>query len=381
MNPNDFTSRAAGRLVKTRQGYWAFIPHPLPPYLDLSGGLLRAYSEAERALGELNGLEVSWMEITNLIRPLMRLEAVLSSRIEGTRASLEDLLIYEGTQLALFETAGDVKEVYNYIRAMETGIRRLEEFPVSLRLFRELHAVLMEGVRGGIWQPGEFRTKQNWIGQPGSTIERERFVPPPQDRLMTCLGDLEKYIHSASGLPALIRMGLVHYQFEVIHPFADGNGRIGRLLLSLLPLAWGLLSRPLFHMSPYFEANRQEYYSRLLAVSQQGSWDGWLTFFLNGVSSSCKGTYALVRNLERAYSELREIIREERNFARLDRALKWIIAKPVFTANELSDALAIPVRSSRRMIDKFIRLGILSEMTGGQRNRVYKAERIFTVIP
>lgn len=380
MNPKDFTSHTAGKLIRTSLGYLAFMPNPLPKKLEINNELLTILGEAERAMGELNGLGGTISDPAVFINPILRLEAVLSSRIEGTRASLEDLIIYEGTQLSFFETAGDVREVHNYILALEYGIQRIKSIPVSSRLIKELHAILLKNVRGDIWQPGEFRTKQNWIGYPGSTLETAAFVPPPQTEMLDCLGDLEKFIHHPSNIPALIKLGMVHYQFEAIHPFADGNGRIGRLLSSLLTLDWNIQSQPLFHISPYFESRRQEYYNRLLAVSQKGDWAGWLEFFLRGVRDTCIGTVIRIHNLQAIHKDLLGRVQSERNAARLAKALTFIFSKPILSTDELSRFLQIPFKSTQRIIERLVQLGILREITGRARNRFFQADDIIKSI-
>ena len=331
-------------------------------------------------MGELNGLGRTISDPVVFINPILRLEAVMSSRIEGTRASFEDLIIYEGTQLSFFETAGDVREVHNYILALEYGIQRINSLPISSRLIKELHAILLNNVRGDIWTPGEFRTTQNWIGFPGSTLETAAFVPPPQSEMRTCLGDLEKFIHQPSSLPALVRLGMVHYQFEAIHPFADGNGRIGRLLTSLLTLDWNIQSQPLFHISPFFESHRQEYYDRLLAVSQKGDWSGWLEFFFRGVKVTCVGTMARIQNLDAVHKDLYGRVHWERNAVRLSDALAVIFQKPILQTGELSKSLNIPFKSAQRIIDRLIQLGILQEITGRTRNRFFQADDIIKSI-
>lgn len=380
MNPRDFTSRAAGRPIQTNFGYWAFVPNPLPPKIEIGSELLTVLGEAERAMGELKGLGATISNPAVFINPILRLEAVLSSRIEGTRASLEDLFIYEGTQLSFFETAGDVREVHNYILTLEYGIKRITSLPVSNRLIKEMHAMLLNNARADIWTPGEFRTKQNWIGYPGSTLETAAFVPPPQGELLACLGDLEKFIHQPSNLPALVRQGMTHYQFEAIHPFADGNGRIGRLLTSLLTLDWNIQSQPLFHISHFFESHRQEYYDRLLAVSQKGDWAGWLEFFLRGVRDTCAGTLIRIQNLRVVHSDLLGRAQSERNAARLADALTMIFSKPIISTAEMSSSLEIPFKSAQRIIDRLIKLGILREITGRARNRFYQADDIINSI-
>ena len=242
MNPDDFRTSTSGRVIRVGQGqsaYWAFVPNPLPPPLTLDTALIRWLSEADRALGELAGLGRALPNPHLLISPFIRREAVLSSRIEGTQADLADLYAFEAGQLALpgFKPApseADVREVANYVRALEYGLERLSTLPVSLRLIREVHARLMEGVRGESATPGEFRRTQNWIGAPGCTLNEATYVPPPVEEMHAALDAFEKYLHTEDELPPLVRLALIHYQFEAIHPFVDGNGRIGRLLLSLL---------------------------------------------------------------------------------------------------------------------------------------------------
>ena len=213
-----------------------------------------------------------------LIGPFIRREAVLSGRIEGTQASLSDLFFFEASGAA-DPAVPDVREVSNYVKALEHGLARLDALPISLRLIREIHAKLMEGVRGEHLTPGEFRRSQNWIGAPGCTLMEAIFVPPPEEEMMECLGELEKYLHEPSALLPLVRLALVHYQFETIRPFLDGNGRIGRLLITLLLCAEGLLSEPLLYLSAYFERHRQDYYRCLLDVSHAGQWSHWISFF------------------------------------------------------------------------------------------------------
>jgi len=256
MDIERFTRSHAGRLVKVGQGeaaYFAFVPHPLPPSLSWTSDLVNHLSAADRALGELGGLGRSLPNPHLLISPFLRREAVLSSRIEGTQSDLPHLYAYEAGQLALpgFEpppSEADVREVVNYVEALEYGLKRIQELPVSLRLLRELHECLLKGVRGETATPGEFRHTQNWIGAPGCTLNEAQFVPPPPEELLPALDAFEKYIHSEDETPPLIRLAFLHYQFEAIHPFVDGNGRIGRLLISLLLVHWGLLPFPLLYL-------------------------------------------------------------------------------------------------------------------------------------
>lgn len=381
MRPEDFSSETTpGRVVRHPNGYWAYIPNPLPPPITWSGELISALSAADRALGELAGLGQALPNPQLLIQPLIRREAVLSSRIEGTRASLVDLYAYEAVQLTLFEFPEDVKEVHNYVRALQYGMERLSSLPVSLRLMRELHARLMEGVRGEHWTPGEFRRSQNWIGAPGSTIETAAYVPPPVNEMQQALGELETFIHQPSDLPPLIRLSLIHYQFEAIHPFLDGNGRIGRLLNNLLLHDWGLLPQPILYLSAYFEANRQAYYDHLLAISQTGAWQAWFIYFLRGVQTQAQDTVGRIQRLQALRDKYREQFQRPRTSARLLQVIDWLFAQPIFTIPQLCDVLEVNYPTAQRYVVQLEEAGIVQEITGQARNRVYRAEEIVSAI-
>src|SRR5438034_1265981 len=264
-------SAPPGRRVRCAGGYTAFVPDPLPPELHWTPTLVRALSDADRLVGRLAGEGGRLPNPHLLIRPFVRREAVLSSRIEGTQAALGEWLAAEAGA-AVERSPADLREVGNYVVALEYGVERLGALPLSLRLVRELHERLMRGVRGGAATPGEFRRSQNWVGPPGSTLADAIYVPPPADELMGCLGAWEKFLHDGS-LPPLVHAALAHSQFEAIHPFLDGNGRVGRLLITLLLVEKGVLPAPLLYLSAYFEATRPEYYARLLAVTENGEWE------------------------------------------------------------------------------------------------------------
>lgn len=266
MLAENFKANSPGQLVKTAQGYLAFVPAPLPPALELSWELVSRLSAAERAISQLAGVGRILPNPHLLIGSFIRRESVLSSRIEGTRASLSDLFFFEA-EGERSQAQGDVQEVANYVKAMNYGLSRLNDFPVSLRLIREIHERMMAGVGGGHLTPGEFRRSQNWIGPSGCTLMDATFVPPPVEEMLRALDEFEKYLHTNSELPLLIRLALIHYQFEAIHPFLDGNGRIGRLLLTLLLCHHEVLPQPLLYLSAFFERNREEYYRLLLGVS------------------------------------------------------------------------------------------------------------------
>lgn len=380
MNPKDFQTSTAGRVIRTPKGYWTFIPNALPPNIQWSPSLISAVGAAERALGKLDSLANTLLSPHILVRPFMRREAVLSSRIEGTRASLGDVYVYEAAQLSFLEPASDVHEVHNYVKALDNGLERLGSFPVSLRLIREIHAALMDGVRGEHLTPGEFRRSQNWVGPPGSTLETARFVPPPVDEMHTALNDLEKYIHTPSELPSLVQAALIHYQFEAIHPFLDGNGRIGRLLIILLLIEWDLLSQPWLYLSAYFETHRTAYYDNLLTVSQRGDWENWLSFFLEGIRHQSADAVLCIERLQHLRSIYHERLRNERAAERLMRAIDVLFERPILSIRQLEVAMKIPYRSAQRYVEKLEQLDILREVTGRARNRLYQVDEVLSAL-
>ena len=369
-----------GEVVRSIQGYWTFIPRPLPPAIQWSPALISASGAAERSLGKLDTLAGTLPSPHILVRPFVRREAVWSSRIEGTRASLQDVYMYEAAQLSFLEPASDVQEVHNYVKALDYGRHRLSSLPVSLRLIREIHRELMTGVRGELMTPGEFRRSQNWIGPPGATLETARFVPPPVDEMKMALDGLEKFIHAPSEIPPLVRAALIHYQFEAIHPFLDGNGRIGRLLVILLLMEWGLLSQPWLYLSAYFETHRQAYYDHLLAVSQQGAWEAWLSFFLQGVGEQSEDAIGRIEQLQRLRSVYQNQVREERTVERLLQVIDVLFERPILSIRQLEAALEVPYRTAQRYIEKLEAIGILQEVTGRARGRLYQAVEVLDIL-
>lgn len=380
MDPKDFRNSSAGRVIRTQKDYWTFIPNPLPPAIRWSPAMISTVADAERGLGRLESLANTLPSPHILVRPFVRREAVRSSRIEGTRASLSDVYVYEAAQLSFLEPTTDVREVHNYVKALDYGIERLSSLPVSLRLIREIHAVLMEGVRGEHLTPGEFRTSQNWIGPPGSTLETATFIPPPVMEMQKALDELEKFIHASSELPPLVRSALIHYQFEAIHPFLDGNGRIGRLLVILLLIEWGLLSQPWLYLSAYFEAQRQSYYNGLLAVSQHGDWENWMSFFLEGVCSQSVDSIARIERLQHLRKKYHQQLKDERAADRLNQTVDVLFERPILSIRQLEAALKVPFRTAQRYIEKLEVLGLLREVTGRARNRLYQAHEIFSAL-
>jgi Fic family protein len=381
MERKAFEASSAGRVIYVPGGdYWAYVPNPLPPSLTWTPNLVSDLSAADRALGELSGLGRVMPDPRLLVTPFVRREAVLSSQIEGTQASLFDLYAYEVSQSSIFEQPADVREVHNYVRSLEHGLERLGSLPLSLRLIRELHERLMTGVRGEHQTPGEFRRSQNWIGAPGCTLNDATYVPPPPVDMLETLDALERFFHADSSLPPLIRLGLIHYQFEAIHPFLDGNGRVGRLLLTLLLCAWELLPQPLLYLSAYFEAHRQEYYVSLLAVSQQGAWERWLRFFLQGVAEQAQDAVRRAGRLQALREQYRTRFQSVRTAARLLQVVDLLFARPVVGATQVAQALDVSFQAAARHVDTLVAEGVLREITGQARGRIYRADAILQAI-
>ena len=382
MNQEDFKNSTAGKCIRTisRPPYWAYVPNPLPPTIDVDWELANLVSKAGIKLGELSGAGQLLTNPHLLISPLLiRRESVTSSRIENTQSGLEDLFLFEADETEPFP-ASDVKEVINYVRAMEYGIKRLEVLPVSSRLICEIHEILMKGVRGERATPGLLRTSQNWIGSPGCDLMDATYVPPPVPEMKRCFSDLERYIHSNPREPALIQCALVHYQFEAIHPFLDGNGRIGRLLITFMLLEKNLLSQPLLYLSDFFEQYRDEYYKLLLNVSQRGDWKAWLTFFLNGVRQQSEDALSTIQKLLALQSEYRALATARRVPKVVNRLIDYLFASPVISVSELSKAWKITFSTVQRGVDYLIKTDTLREITGGQRNRLFVADEIFNII-
>ena len=292
----DLDRRPHGRRVACPGGYRAYVPAPLPPPLAWDETLIVALSAADRAIGALAGEGRRLPNPQILIRLFVHKEAVLSSRIEGTRTTLGELLSDEAGATTE-QTPDDLQEVANYVAALDYGLRRLDSLPLSLRLVRELHDRLMRGVRGDVAAPGEFRRSQNWIGRPGCTLNDATYVPPPPAELLSCLDAWEHFLHDEA-LPPLVQAALAHVQFEAVHPFLDGNGRVGRLLITLLLAERDVLPAPLLYLSAYFEATRPEYYARLLGVTERGEWEEWLTYFLRGVALQAQDALDRIRRID-----------------------------------------------------------------------------------
>lgn len=364
-------SARAGAFVNQSDGYAAFVPAPLPPDppVDVDADMLATLSDADLALGRLDGVIQTVPNPDLFVAIYVRREAVLSSQIEGTQSTLEDLLAVELEP----EAAGvpdDVEEVVNYVRAMNRGLERLASLPLSQRLIREIHAELMRSGRGSHRMPGEFRQNQNWIGPESTPIEKATFVPPPVPEMRTALDDFERFLHDEE-LPVLIHVGLAHAQFETIHPFMDGNGRVGRLLITFLLVHRGALQRPLLYLSHYLKRNRAEYYDRLSAIRRRGDWEGWLRFFLQGVAQTATEATATAQ----AILDLRERDRErahERGGLNGGRLLDLLFDRPLVNVNLVKDFLGVAYVTANNLVAQFEEAGIVTEITGGKRRRVFR---------
>ena len=309
----------------------------------------------------------------------MRREAVLSSRIEGTQASLSELFLFEAAGESESRPS-DVREVLNYVNALQHGLSRLEKLPISLRLMREMHQHLMAGVRGEEKTPGEFRNKQNWIGPAGCSLGEATFVPPPVEEMLEALHQLEKYLHHPSELPPLMRLALIHYEFEAIHPFLDGNGRIGRLLLTLLLCADKLLTQPLLYLSAYFERNRKQYYDLLLAVSQRGAWHEWVTFFLQGVAEQSLDAIRRSNNLISLWKVYQQKLQTARSSALSLRLLDELFTYPAISISSAASRLKVTYTSAQLNMEKLVNSGIVNEVTRRKRNRIFVATEIVKIL-
>ncbi len=367
------TDSPTGRLVPIGDGHHAFVPNPLPQDLHLSPRLVSLLVDAASAVGTLRGVGETIPNPRLLMRPFIRREAVLSSRIEGTIASLSDVFAYEVEDQS--PPGSDVAEVVNYVTALEYGIDKLETLPISYRLVNEIHSRLLEGVRGQDKLPGQFRGIQVWIGAPGSAIHDARFIPPPPDRLRDLFHDWEKFVNESTQMPPLVRCALMHYHLEAIHPYPDGNGRIGRLLITLFLCASGVLPEPLLYMSAYFERDRQQYYDELFAVSATGDWERWLAYFLTGVHQEAQDTMKRIRRIRSIQDEWRELLQNRNATANDLRLLDDLFSHPVTTASRTASLLEISDAGARGVLNRLVDAEILTRIESYWPN-LYVARRI-----
>ena len=366
-----------GQLMNCPGGYRAFVPAPLPPPLAWDERLAVRLSAADRAIGRLAGEGRRLPNPHLLMRPFLRKEAVLSSRIEGTQATLGELLAAEAGA-AVERSPADLREVGNYVTALEYGLERLDTLPLSLRLVREMHERLMRGVRCDVATPGEFRRSQNWIGPPGCTLNDATYVPPPPSELMACLAAWERFLHD-DALPPLVHAALAHSQFEAVHPFLDGNGRVGRLLITLLLVKRGIIPSPLFYLSAYFEATREEYYARLLGVTDRGEWEEWLTYFLTGVVLQADDAADRIQRIDDLFSHWKQGL--ARGQSRLpELALDLFAENPFWTVGGVAVRLDVAFTTAQRAIDRLEVAGIVAQVGEARRNRVYCASAVLDVL-
>lgn len=387
MKEKRFRKSPAGKVVQAGPDggrYWAFIPNPLPPNIFWNDEIVQELSAANRTLGELAGLGRTLPNPHLLVRPFIHREALSSSRIEGTRADLSDIYRYGARQLPLPGMAGgaseeDIKEVLSYVEALEYGLERLASLPLSLRLLTEIHERLMRGVRGeGSW-PGRFRDRQNWISGQDSKLENARFVPPPPEQMQSALGKLERFLHAEPRYPPLVRLALIHYQFEAIHPFIDGNGRIGRLLISLLTVYWQLLPLPLLYLSAYFEKNRERYYDLLLDVSERGAWGEWLGFFLRGVAEQAQDGIQRAQALLDLQQRWHDKLSDQRSANTL-RLANMLLERPMLTIPDGQEMLGVTYHTARKNIEKLVEAGVLRQLVDAKYGKLYGATQILDIL-
>ena len=369
--------RPHGHTVRGAGGYSAFVPAPLPPPLTWDEELVSELSNADRAIGRLAGEGWRFPNPEIFIIPFLRREAVLSSRIEGTRTTLEELLAAQAG-VPVGQGSEDLEEVANYVDALEYGLERLDTLPLSLRLIREIHGRLMRGVRGDSATPGEFRRSQNWIGPAGCSLNDASYVPPPAEELMGCLDGLERFLHDDT-LPPLVHAGLAHAQFEAIHPFLDGNGRVGRLLITLLLVKREILPSPLLYLSAYFEASREDYYAHLLAVTQEGAWERWLAYFLRGVQVQAEDAVERMEEIDGLFEKWREALAGVQT-GRPVEVLRLFVENPFWTAGGIAEELGVAYTTARRAIERLEEAGIVSQTGTSKRNRVYCAREMLEVL-
>jgi len=361
----------SGTYVNQPTNYKAFIPNPLPPHpaLILEGELSEKLAKASTLLARLDGMAYTLPNTHLFIYMYGKKEALLSSQIEGTQATLEDIFEFEsGTPI---KNEGDVTEVINYIKALDYGIERLETLPLSLRLIKELHAIILSQKSDISKPPGEFRRSQNWIGAPGSTLKDAIFVPPPPHEALKAMGDLEKYLHTQSPLPELVNCALMHYQFETIHPFLDGNGRVGRLLVTFYLYWKGVLEKPLLYLSYYFKKNRQEYYDRLRMVSETGNYEQWIKFFLEGIIKTSESAIATTKNILNLQEKDQRKLYTHTSSIIAVQLLDHLFYVPILSVQTVQQVLKISYPSANKLIADFIKIGIVKEVTGKKRDKRY----------
>lgn len=357
-------SNRAGKIMRNVRGYSAFVPNMLPPNppIEIDAEMQKLLSLADRKLGRLDGITQILPNPELFIGMYVKKEAVLSAQIEGTQASLADVLNAPSTNKPIDTSSNDVLEVVNYVKAIYWGLEKIKTLPLSLRLIRNIHAILLEGVRGFNKSPGEFRKSQNWIGPPGCTIETATFVPPAVEDMEAALFNLERFIYAEDDIPALVKIAIIHAQFETIHPFLDGNGRMGRLLITFWLCEQQILSSPLLYLSYYFKMNRLEYYDRLMAVRTKGDWENWIKFFLRGVAVVSDESTESAKKILMLRNECGELLRQEQGNAYHIPMLDYLFEKPYITKKNIAEKLNVSVPTAGALVDAFCGLGILKDL-------------------
>jgi len=358
--------------LKDTAEYKAFVSNPLPFEIKIDSVLQSLLSKADLALGRLDGIAEILPDVDFFILMYIRKEATMSSQVEGTQATFSDLLKAEA-KIKDLEVHKDVDELINYVNAMNYGLKRLETLPISLRLIKEIHRILLHGVRGEFKTPGEFRISQNWVG--GATIETASYVPAPAHEVLPSLGKLENFLHDKSHLPILIKTGLIHSQFENIHPFLDGNGRIGRLLVTFYLCQQKVLQKPLLYLSEFFKEHRQAYYDKLNAVHEKDSIEEWLKFFLEGVTTTSNKAVETARKILQLRDEdIRKVAKLGRSADRGIKLLNFLYKTPIIKVKNVEVVAELKNPNALALISKFIKAGILKETTGKKRNRAFTYE-------
>ena len=362
----------SGRYITQPNQYKAFIPTRLPPDppIRIEGDIQSLLTDANIAIGKLDTMGYLAPNLNHIIAMYIRKEALLSSQIEGTQATLENIFEYEN-EIPL-KNANDVEEVVNYIKALNHGMKRLDEFPMSIRLIKEIHAILMEGVRGKDKTPGEFKKSQNWIGPAGSTPSNASFIPPPPKESIDAMGELELYLHRKTEAPLLVDCALIHYQFETIHPFLDGNGRLGRLLITFYLYWKKALQYPTLYLSYYFKMHRQEYYDRLNLVRDKGDYEQWITFFLKGVIWTCQSALQTIKKaLLLQENHKKRLIEEKISSPHAIALLEYLVEKPHLSIKDAAKHLNISYQSTKKLVDLLVNFEIVKEITGKRRDKRY----------
>lgn len=364
-----------GRYIRQSQGYSAFIPAPLPPdpRVAMDDEMLALISQGDRALGRLDGSIQTLPDPDLFVFMYVRKEAVLSSQIEGTQSSLDDVLEAEAKVFSASRPR-DVSEVINYVRAMNHGLERLKELPVSVRLIKEIHQRLLSGVRGAEREPGELRRSQNWIGPGGCTLNEASFVPPPTEEVPQALSNLERFIHSDDPMPVLVKIGLAHAQFETIHPFLDGNGRVGRLLIAFLLCERQILQKPVLYISHYFRRHRERYYALLQGTRDDGDWESWLKFFLTAVAEVSNEATETARRIVGLRERDRSTITEHFGYSAGNglKVLERLYSRPIISVQDVVKLTKVSFTAANNLTRRFVKHGILAEITGQARNRQFR---------